>query len=127
MNNKFNLLILLFLMIIYYICSSKEKFTHHNKLEYNKIKYNVLDIDEKTGEILKKSINNPIMKRTIKKKMVSIYQEILQNEKLKEFLLFNNLINKQGLPAFINECEEVVLSNEIKIILLTSPNYFINI
>ena len=53
--------------------------------------------------------------------MIEIYGEIENNNELKMYLKFMNLINENAMPSFINECDEVLLNNKIKIILVTLP------
>ena len=54
--------------------------------------------------------------------MVLIYNKIQNNNELKTYLKFINLINENGMPIFINEAESVVLANEVKIILIVENN-----
>jgi len=92
-----------------------------NKLNYNTI-YIPLDIDERVYQITKLALKDNKLRKIIDNKIIEIYGEIKNNEKLNIYLKFMNLINDNGLPSFINECDEVLLSNKIKIILVTLPN-----
>jgi hypothetical protein len=92
-----------------------------NKLTYNKF-YLPLDIDERVNKITKMALKDKKLKKIINSKMIDIYEKIQNNQDLKMYLKFVNLINNEGLPSFINESEEIVLSNQIKIILVTLPN-----
>ena len=69
--------------------------------------------------ITKKALINPELRQIIDAKDVEIYGEIKNNPNLKNYLLFNNLINAESMPIFINEADEVLLTNKIKIILIT--------
>ena len=92
-----------------------------NKLNYNTI-YIPLDIDERVYQITKLALKDNKLRKIIDNKIIEIYGEIKNNDKLNIYLKFMNLINDNGLPSFINECDEVLLSNKIKIILVTLPN-----
>lgn len=89
-----------------------------SKLNYNKI-YIPIDIYEKTHRITKLALKDKKLRKIIENKMVKIYGEIQNNNKLKRYLKFMNLINENGMPIFINEDDEVSLNNKIKIILIT--------
>lgn len=90
-----------------------------NNLRYDK--FNQIDLDEFSIKILTIAKKNPSIERTIKQKMIEIYKHILDNKELRSYLRFNNLINQNNLPIFINESDELLLLNEIKIILITMP------
>ena len=74
-----------------------------------------------THKIFNQTKNNQELLEKIKLRLIDIYGEIQSNEEMKKFLKFNNLINDEGLPIFINESPEVLLLNEIKILLITLP------
>ena len=131
MESKQLFKILLFFMIIVIIAicfKYKEIFTKNKNiteiiLSSNKpnlkFNYNPVEIDEMTHKIFNESKNDPELVQKIKSRMVNVYSEINNDEKIKKFLKFNNLINDDGFPIFINESDDVLLKNEIKILLLT--------
>ena len=84
--------------------------------------YSIIKIDEAVGQIVKKALVDNNLKKIIKEKMVLIYNKIQNNNELKTYLKFINLINENGMPIFINEAESVVLANEVKIILIVENN-----
>ena len=92
----------------------------NNNLRYN-YKYNIIQIDELTFKLFKIAKKDKQLLKIIKKKLIKIYGEIKKNGELKSFLKFNNLINNDGLPIFINEHSDNLLLNEIKILLITMP------
>jgi hypothetical protein len=90
------------------------------KLKWNYLRDgSIIEINDITGKLYKMTNQNNNLEKIIKSKLVEIYGEIKINTELKNFLLFNNLINNENLPVFINESESVILQNEIKILLLT--------
>jgi hypothetical protein len=91
-----------------------------NKLNFETI-YIPVDIDKKTYDITKKALKDKKLKKIIENKMIEIYNQIKNNGKLKMYLKFMNLINEDDMPSFINEWEETLLYNKIKIILITLP------
>jgi hypothetical protein len=98
-----------------------------NKLRYGHY-INTIRFEELCYQIVKKAKKDKNLFETIKQKAIKIYGEINENEKLAEYLKFNNLINNENLPVFINEAKDVYLANEIKIILITmNKNDFENI
>ncbi len=120
-------------IVLLAICyRNKEKFVNENKLSeiilksssdnfrYN-YKYDVVKMDEMTYQVFKETKNNPQLLEKIKSRLVEIYGELQSNEDMKKFLKFNNLVNDEGLPIFINESPQVLLLNEIKILLVTLP------
>jgi hypothetical protein len=94
-----------------------------NSLDIKKLNYNIIHspiiIDELTFKLTKKAIREKDFRKIIENKIIQIFREIKNNNNLKIYLKFMNLINQYGLPSFINECDEVLLSNQIKIILVT--------
>ncbi len=119
--------------IVYYCnCfSATEKFTEQpitiekaiGNIKSNNLRYghkiNIIRLEELCYQIAKKAIQDRKLFESIKASVIKIYGEIQQNNQLAEFLKFNNLINGEGLPIFINESPDVLLANEIKIILIT--------
>jgi hypothetical protein len=98
----------------------------------DKLKYghniDIIRFNELCYQIVKKAKKDRNLFTTIKQKAIKIYGEINKNEKLAEYLKFNNLINNENLPVFITEAEDVYLANEVKIILITmNKNDFENI
>jgi hypothetical protein len=130
--NVNNLLILSGIVFLAFCYKYKEKFNDEkkisqiilassgNKFRYN-YKYDIIKIDEMTHKIFNQTKNNQELLEKIKLRLIDIYGEIQSNEEMKKFLKFNNLINDEGLPIFINESPEVLLLNEIKILLITLP------
>ncbi len=95
-----------------------------NNLSYSH-KINIIRLEELSYQLGKKAQKDRKLFESIKASAIKIYGEIQKNTELAEFLKFNNLINGEGLPVFINESAEVLLVNEIKIILITmKPNDF---
>jgi hypothetical protein len=133
--------IVLLIFVVLYFCSNySEKFTETNmtvdkvieNINPDKLKYghtvNVIRLEELCSQIVKKAKTDRKLFETIKQKVIKIYGEINNNSKLANYLKFNNLINNENLPIFINESPDVYLSNEVKIILLTmDKNDFENI
>jgi hypothetical protein len=98
-----------------------------SQLRYN-YKYDYIMVDELAHDIQKRTETDKILLRKIKSKLIDIYDEILNNGELRKFLQLFNLIDKNGMPSFINENEKVLLNNEIKILLITMPeNIWINL
>jgi hypothetical protein len=115
---------LLSLIIIKYYCA--ETFANNDSNLYNIIQkqisepyyYDRLLVDELSFKLYKKAINDNKLKNIIKTRVFSILSNLKDNEKLRNYLLFNNLINEDNMLIFINEYQENVLLNEIKIILV---------
>jgi hypothetical protein len=135
-NNKLGLITSLIILVIYtnYKVEPFTETLNYNidqKLEHidiKKINYNIiidplklLELEKKVYDITKLALKDKKLKKLIDKKTIEIYREIKNNDELKMYLKFMNLINNNCLPIFINECEEVLLSNKIKIILVTLP------
>ena len=134
--NLNNILLLLLVVVIFLLrLKTKDTFTNSKTLDildldksveafdilpnYN---YSIIKIDEAVGQIVKKALVDNNLKKIIKEKMVLIYNKIQNNNELKTYLKFINLINENGTPIFINEAESVVLANEVKIILIVENN-----
>jgi hypothetical protein len=133
-HKKIGLSLLVFLGIYYFSCST-EKFTETiltvdkapEKLRYGH-NINIIKFEELCYKIVNKAKKDRKLLETIKQKTIKIYGEINRNKKLADYLKFNNLINSQNLPVFINEASDVYLLNEVKIIVLTmNKNDFENI
>jgi hypothetical protein len=116
--NVNNLLILSGIVFLAFCYKYKEKFNDEKKI--SQIIY-IIKIYEMTHKIFNQTKNNQELLEKIKLRLIDIYGEIQSNEEMKKFLKFNNLINDEGLPIFINESPEVLLLNEIKILLITLP------
>ena len=86
------------------------------KLRYN-YKYDPVLIDEQARSIYKMSRKHPRLLKEIDSKMMEIYKEIIINDKLKNYLFTNNLIDRDGMPIFLNNRYESFV-NKIKIILI---------
>jgi hypothetical protein len=93
---------------------------HNDNLRYN-YNYNIIRVGKLTEYITKLALKDLKLKKIIKLKNIEIYGEVLCNIELKNYLLFNNLIHEDGIPLFINESESVILSNQIKILLIVMP------
>jgi hypothetical protein len=130
-NNKKDLLILIiitfitlsrhhiFLEKINNIINNYKNVLNNNQINYN---YNKILIDEQSNKLLKLALADPELKKNIRLKSVEAYGIINNNPSLRNFFIFNNLIDSEGLPIFINHDmpEEIILSNEIKITLILS-------
>ena len=88
-----------------------------NNLKHN-YKYDVISVDDKSRKIAKMGVLNANMKKFVHLLYIKIYEKIIKNNELKKFLMMNNLIDSKGIPVFINDIEEMVLFNEMKIILI---------
>ena len=133
-------LILTVCVVLWYFSSISEKFTekiltvekaidnvNHEKLRIGHT-INVIRFEELCYKIMLKAKKDKKLLESIKQKVIKIYGEINRNKNLANYLKFNNLINNSNLPVFINEVQDVVLLNEIKIIVLTmNKNDFENI
>jgi len=133
-------LILTVYVVLWYFSSTSEKFTekiltvekaidnvNHEKLRIGHT-INVIRFEELCYKIMLKAKKDKKLLESIKQKVIKIYGEINRNKNLANYLKFNNLINDSNLPIFINEVQDVVLLNEIKIIVLTmNKNDFENI
>lgn len=133
-------LILTVCVVLWYFSSISEKFTekiltvekaidnvNHDKLRIGHT-INVIRFEELCYKIMLKAKKDKKLLESIKQKVIKIYGEINRNKNLANYLKFNNLINNSNLPVFINEVQDVVLLNEIKIIVLTmNKNDFENI
>lgn len=80
---------------------------------------NHLDIDEHSHKITKLALKDDTLRKMIDEKILQIYGIIITNDKLKMYLKMLNLIDESGLPIFLNEADEILLNNKIKIILVT--------
>ena len=92
-----------------------------DKINYNLIydPLKMFKLNENVFHITKLALQNTNLRKYIDYKIIKIYEQIRINSKLKKYLKFLNLINNDGIPIFINESDEVLLSNKIKIILIT--------
>lgn len=84
-------------------------------------KYDIIKIDEITNKLVYLCKYYEQINKAVKIKLVDIYKEIKQNDELKNYLKFINLIDDNGVPLFINESPDVSLFNQIKILLVTLP------
>ncbi len=112
------------LFICVYVFSEENRFEHFVNMINNQeekpffYKYDKIQVDEYANTIVFLSRYYPDIKKYINETMITIYNEIKTNDRFRNFLLFNNLINSEGMPLFINESEEVLLFNQVKIILI---------
>ena len=94
-----------------------------NKLYYN-YDYDLNHINELSWDIFLLANKNNNLKDIIKNKMIEIFRVIKLNKSLRNYLIFNNLINNEGYPLYIDFSKEkygnILLLNEIKILLITS-------
>jgi hypothetical protein len=122
-NNLFKIFVLIGLFIVcgYHLTITNKTETFTDVVSSVKVITNAPNnkIDELARKIVKKSKSNPQIKSIINSKFINWYQHILTNPELKFYLKFNNLIDDNGMLLFINESDDVVLENQIKIILLT--------
>jgi hypothetical protein len=134
---KIFLIITLVLIIIFLIIYNYdlESFTDINKEPIDKV-LNSINIkklnysksfsqnifNDKAYQLTKKALKDNELKKIIESKMIEIYGEIINNESLKQYLKFINLINEEGKPIFMNESEEVLLLNKVKILLIVMNN-----
>jgi hypothetical protein len=118
--------------IVYKEQNNLEKFSesliekkNNNKTEPIKLnyghKYDIIKIDEITNKLVYLCKYYEQINKTVKTKLVDIYKEIRQNDELKKYLKFINLVDNNGDPLFINESPDVSLFNQIKILLVTLP------
>ncbi len=84
-------------------------------------KYDIIKIDEITNKLVYLCKYYEQINKAVKTKLVDIYKEIKQNDELKNYLKFINLVDDNGVPLFINESADVSLFNQIKILLVTLP------
>jgi hypothetical protein len=90
---------------------------NNNIIDYPK--YDIIKVDEKARELVKKAREDSKMRDDINKKMVEFYEEIQNNKKLQDALKFLNLINDNNMPMFINEFPDNLMFNQVKILLIT--------
>lgn len=83
--------------------------------------YDIVKIDEITNKLVYLCKYYEQINKAVKTKLVDIYKEIRQNDELKNYLKFINLVDDNGVPLFINESPDVSLFNQIKILLVTLP------
>jgi len=129
-NKIFLLIISLVLIIILFQNCNTKLFTDTNNKSINEI-FNELNVKQLTYQIISPiNINNKVnlitknalqdnkLRQIIEIKIIELYNEIINNNELKQYLKLKNLINEEGKLIFANESEEVLLSNKIKILLL---------
>lgn len=90
------------------------------KLNYGH-RYDIIKIDEITNKLVYLCKYYEQINKAVKTKLVDIFKEIKQNDELKNYLKFINLVDNNGVPLFINESPDVSLFNQIKILLVTLP------
>lgn len=97
-----------------------------DKLEYNTFydSNDIFKLDKISLYITKLALKDNKLRKIIENKMIGIYEKIKNKQELKIYLKFMNLIREDGIPSFINECDEILLNNKIKIIISTLPNYY---
>ena len=129
-NKIFLLIISLVLVILLFQNCNTKLFTDTNNKSINEI-FNELNVKQLTYQIISPiNINNKVnlitknalqdnkLRQIIEIKIIELYNEIINNNELKQYLKLKNLINEEGKLIFANESEEVLLSNKIKILLL---------
>lgn len=133
-NKRFICIYLLFFVIVFIINNSNinvENFSEQTierkirnidtvKLNYGH-KYDIIKIDELANKLLTLCKYYEQINKAVHRKLVDIYDEIRNNDELKNYLKFNNLVDDNGVPVFINESPDVNLFNQIKILLVTLP------
>jgi len=129
-NKKIGLFLTVFI-VLWYCSSTYEKFSEKNltiekaieNVNPEKLRIghtiNVIRFEELCHKILSKAKKDKKLFDLIKQKVIKIYGKLNTNKDLAKYLKFNNLINNSNLPVFINEAEDVILINEIKILVLT--------
>ena len=130
-RHKFIFLLILIFGFITYNENNIERFSENtienqiNKIDTVKLnyghKYDIIKIDELSNKLVYLCKYYEQLNKTVKTKLVDIYKEIQQNNELKNYLKFINLIDNNGIPLFINESPDVSLFNQIKILLVTLP------
>lgn len=85
-------------------------------------RYDIIKIDEISNKLVYLCKYYEQINKAVKSKLVDIYKEIKQNDELKNYLKFINLVDENGTPLFINESQDVSLFNQVKILLVTLPN-----
>ena len=90
---------------------------NNNIIDYPK--YDIIKVDEKARELVKKAKIDSKMRDNINNKMVEFYGELQNNKKLQDSLKFLNLINDNNMPVFISEHLDNLMFNQIKILLIT--------
>ena len=111
-------------LLIKAIVKVDEQFTEIATLPNNKNiidypKYDIIMVDEKAREMVKKARGDSKMRDNINNKMVEFYGELQNNKKLQDSLKFLNLINDNNMPVFISEHPDNLMFNQIKILLIT--------
>ena len=129
MNCEKLIYILVIILVLFLFIKKSENFEDNSydiminnidvkKLRYNLPKeYNTAAIDEEARMIYKIGRKNPTLLKIIDQKIIEIYGEIKNNDKLKEYLLMKNMIDTNGLPIFLNNYYESYV-NKIKILLI---------
>jgi len=131
---------LIFFIFLWDFLPTNENFTEENltigkaieNVNHNNLRIghniNVIRFEELCYKIMIEAKKNKKLLELIKQKIIKIYGEIIKNKDLAKYLKFNNLLDSSNLPVFINEDEDMLLLNEIKIIVLTmDKNNFENI
>jgi hypothetical protein len=111
-------------LLIKAIVNVDERFTepaslpnNNNIIDYPK--YDIIKVDDRARELVKKARDDSKMRDNINNKMVDFYRELQDNKKLQDTLKFLNLINDNNLPVFISEHPDNLMFNQIKILLIT--------
>lgn len=136
--NKYEIIFIILLVLYYLKNVSTEKFEvclYNNELiklinniDVNNLYYNydydTVYINEISWDIFLLANKFDNLKEAINNKMIEIFRIIKVNKDLRNYLIFNNLINNEGYPLYIDFSKEgygnVLLLNEIKILLITS-------
>ena len=104
------LLILIFIFVSYREQTNMENFSGSsiekkiNKIDTVKLnyghKYDIIKIDEVTNKLVYLCKYYEQINKSVKTKLVDIYKEIRQNDELKKYLQFINLIDNNGDPFY---------------------------
>jgi len=98
-----NDIIILVIITILYLYNSKvvNNFTDNTEksVKYN---YNKITIEEDVNDLLLKANNDNVIKAKIENKFVEAKEIINNNPDIKKFFIFNNLIDINGEPLYLN-------------------------
>lgn len=124
-TKEIQFLFILLTIIVYYnnivfIIDENILNINNNNKSQEKFKYDKIQVDDASKNMLSFAKNNEDYKKMIQMKMVDVYGLINSNKEIKNFLIFNNLIDNNGMPLYSHVNEESKLLNEIKILLVVS-------
>jgi hypothetical protein len=112
--------IILLIITIIYLYNNKKEINNFTNTINNNYKYNKIIINEDAHKLLTLAKENPELKQKIENKYIKTKNIINNNCDIKNFLIFNNLIDINGDPIYKvhNMSNEIILYNKIKIILI---------